>query len=58
MLWCAHTVQSLAEILIDRENGEEIIDKIIPFAEKVAVEKGHPGVITRDLFIAMGRMAC
>jgi hypothetical protein len=57
MLWCAHTVQSLAEILIDRERGEEIIDKIIPFVEKVAEEKGHPGVITRDLFIAMGRMA-
>jgi hypothetical protein len=56
ILWCAHTVQSLAEILIDRKDGEEIIDKIIPFAEKVAEEKGHPGVITRDLFIAMGRM--
>jgi len=54
-LWCSHVVQSLAEILIDRENGEETIKKIIPLAQKVAEEKGHTGVITRDLFIAMGR---
>ena len=58
MLWCAHTVQSLAEILIDRDKeAATIIDAIIPFAENVAREKGHPGVITRDLFIALGRMA-
>jgi hypothetical protein len=57
MLWCAHTVQSLAEIMIDRKNGEETIGRIIPFAEKVSAEKNHPGVITRDLFIALGRMA-
>jgi hypothetical protein len=56
-LWCAHTVQALADILIDRENGEELIDKIIPLAEQVAQEKGHPGVITRDLFLALGRSA-
>jgi hypothetical protein len=56
-LWCAHTVQSLAEILIDRENGMELIGKIAPLAEHVAREKGHPGVITRDLFIALGRCA-
>jgi hypothetical protein len=56
-LWCAHTVQALADILIERENGEEIIDKIIPLAEQVAQEKGHPGVITRDLFLALGRSA-
>jgi hypothetical protein len=54
-LWCAHTVQALADILIERENGEELIDKIIPLAEQVAQEKGHPGVITRDLFLALGR---
>jgi hypothetical protein len=54
-LWCSHVVQSLAEILIDRENGEEAIKNIINLTEKVAQEKGHPGVITRDLFIAMGR---
>lgn len=54
-LWCSHVVQSLAEILIDRENGEELIEKIIPLAEKVAEEKGQPGVITRNFFIALGR---
>ena len=54
-LWCAHTIQALADILIERENGEELIDKIIPLAEQVAQEKGHPGVITRDLFLALGR---
>ena len=54
-LWCSHVVQSLAEILIERENGEECIKKIIPLAQKISEEKGHPGVITRDLFIAMGR---
>ena len=55
VLWCAHTIQALADVLIDRENGEELINKIIPLAEQVAKEKGHPGVITRDLFIALGR---
>jgi hypothetical protein len=56
-LWCAHTVHSLAEILIDRETGMELIGKVAPLAEQVAREKGHPGVITRDLFIALGRSA-
>ena len=56
-LWCSHTVQSLAEILIDREHGSELIRQIARVAEAVAREKGHPGVITRDLFIAMGRCA-
>jgi len=54
-LWCSHTIQALADILIDREEGDELIDKIIPLAEQVAKEKGHPGVITRDLFLALGR---
>jgi hypothetical protein len=56
-LWCAHTIQALADILIDRKDREELIDKIIPMAEQVAQEKGHPGVITRDLFLALGRSA-
>jgi hypothetical protein len=54
-LWCTHTVHALADILIDRDNGEELIDQIIPLAEQIAQEKGHPGVITRDLFLALGR---
>ncbi len=53
--WCGHTVNVLADILIDREDGEELVNKIIPFADQVAEEKGHPGVITRDIFIALGR---
>jgi hypothetical protein len=55
VLWCAHTIQALADVLIDRDKGGELIDKIIPLAKQVAKEKGHPGVITRDLFIALGR---
>jgi hypothetical protein len=54
--WCGHTVNVLADILIDREDGEGVVEKIVPFADQVAKEKGHPGVITRDLFIALGRM--
>jgi len=57
ILWCAHTVQSLAEMIVGRAGAEELLDKIIAFTESVAREKGHPGVITRDLFIALGRMA-
>ena len=36
---------------------QSLIEKIIPLVEKVAQEKGHPGVITRDLFVALGRAA-
>ncbi len=54
-LWCGHTVNALADILIDREDGEELARKVIPVADQVAQEKGHPGVITRDFFIALGR---
>jgi hypothetical protein len=54
-LWCAHTIQALADVLIEREDGEQLIDKIIDLSEQVAKEKGHPGVITRDLFVALGR---
>jgi len=54
-LWCAHTIQALADVLIEREDGEQLIDKIIALSEQVAKEKGHPGVITRDLFVALGR---
>jgi hypothetical protein len=43
-------------MLIDRESGEELLKKIIPFADNVALEKGVPGVTTRTLFIALGRM--
>jgi hypothetical protein len=55
-LWCSHAVHALADMLIDRENGEELLKKVIPFADNVALEKGVPGVTTRTLFIALGRM--
>ena len=55
-LWCSHTIQALADILIERKDGEKLIDKIIPLVEQVAQEKGHPVVISRTLFIALGRM--
>jgi hypothetical protein len=55
-VWCGHTVNVLADMLIDREDGEELVKKIIPIADQVAQEKGHLGVITRDLFITLGRM--
>ncbi len=42
-------------VLIEREDGEECIKRIIPLAQKISEEKGHSGVITRDLFITMGR---
>jgi hypothetical protein len=56
-LWCGHTVNMSADILIDRKNGEQLARKIIPVADRVAEEKGHPGVITRDLFITLGKDA-
>jgi hypothetical protein len=55
-LWCGHTTNVIADVLIDRKNGEELAQKIIHFGNQVAEEKGHPSVITRDLFIALGRM--
>ena len=55
-MWCGHTVKVLADILIDRENSEELARKVIPIAEKVAQKKEHPGVIIRDQFITMDRM--
>lgn len=55
-LWCGHTINSLADMLIDREDGEELLSKIVPYADQVAEEKGLPGVTTRTLFIALGRM--
>jgi len=54
--WCSHAVHALADMLIDRENGEQLLKKIIPFADQVAQEKESPGVTTRSLFIALGRM--
>jgi hypothetical protein len=55
-LWCAHAVNVLADMLIDREDGEQLIRKIIPYADQVAQEKQYPGTTVRCLFIALGRM--
>ena len=54
--WCAHAISALADMLIDREDGEQLLKKIIPFADQVAREKDSPGVTTRTLFVALGRM--
>jgi hypothetical protein len=58
-IWCQHTVQALADIYMtrDKRDREEAVKKVMQLAEQVAKEKGHPGVITRDLFVALGR-AC
>jgi hypothetical protein len=55
-LWCDHTINILADMLVDREDGEQLLRKIITFADQVAQEKQHPGVITRDVYITLGRM--
>jgi hypothetical protein len=55
-LWCAHATNCVADMLIDRDDGEELIKKIIPYAEQVAKEKGYPGTTVRCVFIALGRM--
>ncbi len=56
-LWCAHTVQSLAEIFIDRENGVELIGRTAPLAEQVARERAIP-VSSREIYLlALGRCA-
>jgi hypothetical protein len=55
--WCSHTVCSLADMLIDRAGGEELLKKIIPYTDQVAQENGNPGVTTRVLFISLGRMS-
>jgi hypothetical protein len=55
--WCAHAINALADMLIDeREDGEQLLKKIIFYADQVAQEKQAPGVTTRALFIALGRM--
>jgi hypothetical protein len=54
--WCGHTVNVLADMLIDRDDGEELVKKIVPFADQVAQEKEYPGVTTRILFVSLGRM--
>ena len=48
-MWCGHTVNVIADILMDRENGEELAKRIIQFANQVAAEKGHP--VVRPLFL-------
>ena len=55
--WCAHAISALADMLIDeRKDGKQLLKRIILFADQVAQEKEAPGVTTRALFIALGRM--
>jgi len=41
----------------DKREREEAVGKVMQLTEQVAKEKSHTGVITRDLFVALGR-AC
>jgi hypothetical protein len=56
-LWCQHCMQALSHLLMHRseEVGFALVDKVSALAEKVAVERGHAGVVTADLFVALGR---
>lgn len=56
-LWCSHCIQALAHLLMDRNEqaGFELVDKVSALAEKVAAGRGHAGVVTPDLFVALGR---
>ena len=55
--WCNHCMQALSHLLMNRseEEGFALVDKVARVAEKVAEERGHVGVVTGDLFIALGR---
>jgi len=57
-LWCKHCIQALAQLMMNRkeEEGFKLVDTAIELAEKVAEERGHKGVVTADLFVALGRM--
>jgi hypothetical protein len=57
-LWCQHCIQALAHLMINRkeEEGIKLVDSAVVLAEKVADERGHKGVVTADLFVALGRM--
>jgi hypothetical protein len=56
-LWCRHCIQALSHVLMNRseEEGFKLLDQVIALAEKVAEERGHAGVVTPDLFVALGR---
>ena len=58
-LWCQHCIQALAHLMMNRkeEDGFKLVDAAVVLAEKVAEERGHKGVVTADLFVALGRMA-
>jgi hypothetical protein len=38
------------------DDGFKLVDSAVLLAEKVAEERGHKGVVTADLFVALGRM--
>lgn len=56
-LWCQHCIQALSHLLMNRseEEGLQLVDKVAALAEKAAEERGHAGVVTADLFVALGR---
>ncbi|RMF98301.1 MAG: hypothetical protein D6734_00550 [Candidatus Schekmanbacteria bacterium] len=56
-LWCQHALHSMSALLLNKNVDDERMKGLINLAEKVAEEKGHPGVTTSDMFIALGRAA-
>ncbi|MBI5375215.1 MAG: hypothetical protein HZA77_07250 [Candidatus Schekmanbacteria bacterium] len=54
-LWCKHALHSMSALNLNKNVDDNRLQGLIRFAEKVAEEKGHPGVTTSDMFIAMGR---
>ncbi len=55
--WCQHCIQALSHLLMDCDEtqGLQRIDRVAALARKVADERGHVGVVTPDLFVALGR---
>ena len=56
-LWCQHALHSMSALLLNKNMDDERLKGLLSLAEKVAAEKGHPGVTTSDMFISLGRAA-
>ena len=56
-LWCQHALHSMSALALNKNMDDERLQGLIKLAEKVADDKGHPGVTTSDMFISLGRAA-
>ncbi len=54
-MWCYHVHHSLGRALRAERFTKDKFFKVLDLAEKVAEERGHPGVAPRDFYIALGR---